>query len=182
MRLSCTLKLLCCCFALFPTLSNAKYSITEIIHLGMNIVEYIDFIWNTVNHGEISFLHSSDILNKFDGVISWLGALHEENTELLRTLSRIQDSTTSNVRWELRMNSLENLIRPVEVLFQRFQQYRHSNGKMEADTLREFSQSLISHSPGSVMNLLDEIHYFVNNTNNGVDGIFKHLKDVLQVS
>lgn len=98
-------------------------------------------------------------------------------------MSTILHSLPERVRLELRLNDLLDYITRMEANYRRMQNYGTEEKDYERLTMEDFAQSVISHDPSSVVNLVERIHAFVVPHRRGItnSGLFGLLANAMQV-
>ncbi|XP_066151748.1 uncharacterized protein [Euwallacea fornicatus] len=165
--------------------------VLDIIKVGTDVTVALAKAWDLVDQN-IDFSEVPiPILQKTENKL--FGKIERINSRLDDLASRIdvigtQSMTTilhnlpERVRLELRLNDLIDYMTRMDTNYQRMQKYSTEQKDFERLTLEDFSQTVISHDPSSIVNLVERVHTFLVPHRKGIvqGGLFDLLANAMQ--
>lgn len=173
MRLPAALLLLLAAAGSGPT-ASAQLEVMEVgslIRTALGVAEFVTQTWNELfanatglNLPELGGTLSagssdSQLLGRFRQLSDSISGLEENVRSMQRSLRHIQGAAQSEVRWELTVETLENLLRPINTNYDRFLYYQRHNSTVERHTLEDFATHAVSHDPHSLQSTMSNLHH-----------------------
>ncbi|CAG0882692.1 unnamed protein product, partial [Cyprideis torosa] len=98
-------------------------------------------------------------------------------------LKNLEDTTNSQISWEVRFDRLQDYLRPIWSLYDRWVTYVEHRATLEESTLIDMAEAVVSHHPMSSHSLIWQAHDVVVPWADGVRlGLFEHLHQLLKKS
>lgn len=154
---------------LTPLMGNVEVALTKLIDsskAGMGVTNYIDIVaklvFNLNPKNEVfgSSIPMADrrLLAMFELLSRRLDQMEHGVHGVTNSLRDVATGLQDLVRWEIALNSMEDCIRPINTLYNKFLLYQKLKHKIEDHTLVDFANSVVSHDSHSVMSSMVHLH------------------------
>ncbi|XP_065556132.1 uncharacterized protein LOC136024620 isoform X2 [Artemia franciscana] len=98
------------------------------------------------------------VLSQFAAMNARLDGMNQKLSSLELSLSRLVRQLPVTVRFEVGLDRILTLIRPIHSLYDNFRLYQQERDQIEKLTLEDFALTIVSHSTTSIRSLLWQLH------------------------
>ncbi|XP_043229648.1 uncharacterized protein LOC122385438 isoform X2 [Amphibalanus amphitrite] len=205
MRVAVALLLLLAALGSSPGVS-AQLEVMEVgslIRTALGVAEFITTTWNDLFANKTGVTipdlsgtlaagsSDSELLGRFRQLSDTIQGLEDNMRSMQQSLRQIQGAAQAEVRWELTVETMENLLRPINSNYGRFLYYQQHNNTVERHTLEDFATHAVSHDPHSLQSTMSNLHHLAKGLGMRVgphnrhtryafkQGLFRQLQTVL---
>jgi len=147
--------------------------VIQVIKLGISLVKNVHDLVAELCHPECKFDFSSQesvnkaVLEQYYRISDGIGRVEHSVMEVQGVLHTIQTNLPHVIKYELRLDRLEQAINRIWRLYSLFEFYQEKKDEIETHTLLDFANSMTSHEADSISAMLSQLHRLV------VPGAFK---------
>ncbi|XP_037089046.1 uncharacterized protein LOC119109513 isoform X1 [Pollicipes pollicipes] len=157
-----------------PTVSGQLevLEVGSLIRTALGVTEFVAKIWDKTFANETGvrlpdlgalgdILGDTDaqLLDQFAALSDRIGTLEQSVRSVQRSLRHIQNNIANEVSWELTIETMENLLRPINSNYDRFLYYQRHNSTVERHTLDNFATHAVSHDPQSLQSTMLNLYH-----------------------